>query len=469
MKSLLTRFLIFALFCCVFTSHSAIATTATNSHHSDLERAITAYRFWFPTVSAEAIYDGNRNIGVKDNESFVALSAKPLHVGFTLNSDTPYAGGVLDLGSGPMVIEIPTGPFIALVNDHHQQWIVDMGIPGQDKGLGGKYLILPPHYKGVIPKGYAIGQSSSYKVLVAIRALPLGGDIDKAMHHLKSVKVYPLSSSTQPKPMKFIDANKMKMDSTPLKWETSLKYWEVLHKIINAEPKVEKFKSMYALLASLGIEKGKPFEPSPDMQKILKEAAQIGHQQLMSVAFESTRQDRIAWQDRKWEWVGLVPTDPNFETPKGLDNEARDRWFTQAIIASPAMFRRQAGTGSLYWLGIRDTKGESLDGGKSYELTIPLPVPADLFWSITVYDKVTRSEIQTDQNQAALRSLFELKNITRTESIKLYFGPTPPANKEIFWIKTIPGKEWFAYFRIYGPEQPLFNNDWKPSDFVEIK
>ena len=36
------------------------------------------------------------------------------------------------------------------------------------------------------------------------------------------------------------------------------------------------------------------------------------------------------------------------------------------------------------------------------------PVPAKLFWSVTVYDARTRSEIRTGQNQAAIRSMFEL-------------------------------------------------------------
>jgi hypothetical protein len=34
-------------------------------------------------------------------------------------------------------------------------------------------------------------------------------------------------------------------------------------------------------------------------------------------------------------------------------------------------------------------------------------VPAKLFWSITIYDAETRSEIATDQNKAALRSLYD--------------------------------------------------------------
>ena len=47
----------------------------------------------------------------------------------------------------------------------------------------------------------------------------------------------------------------------------------------------------------------------------------------------------------------------------------------------------------------------------------------------------------------------------------LYFGPTAPPGKEKHWIKTIPGKGWFVYFRIYGPEAAAFNASWKPGDF----
>jgi hypothetical protein len=69
------------------------------------------------------------------------------------------------------------------------------------------------------------------------------------------------------------------------------------------------------------------------------------------------------------------------------------------------------------------------------------------------------------QNKAALRSLFELKGQMTGKTIDLFFGPDAPAGKEGVWIKTIPGKGWFAYFRIYGPEAPAFDGSWKPGDF----
>jgi hypothetical protein len=183
--------------------------------------------------------------------------------------------------------------------------------------------------------------------------------------------------------------------------------------------------------------------------------------------YDSTRADRFAWKDRQWEWAGLVPDTAQFETKNGMDLEARDRWFAQAIVTSPAMFRRTVGAESLYWLGHRDTRGTLLNGGKAYKLTVPLPVPAGLFWSVTVYDAATRSEVQTPQDHAALRSLFELSVTGDAKSIDLYFGPHPPAGEEDRWIQTIPGKGWFAYFRICGPQGPAFDGSWKVGDFVE--
>ena len=431
-----------------------------------LQRAIVAYRFWYPTVSTEAILRGTRAIGVKDNVSLPILSAAPRHVGFTLNSDTPYSGGALDLTAGPMVIELPPGPYIGLVDDHHQRWILDMGIPGPDGGKGGKHLILPPGYQGPIPKGYFVGRSATFKALVALRALPVGGDVPKAQAALRAVKLYPLSAAKSPPKTEFIDADKLSMDTTPLKWEDNLEFWQVLRDVLDAEPVLEEYRPMYGLLASLGIEKGKPFAPDSKMRKILADAAKAGRDQLLVSAYASDRPDRIAWGDRRWEWAGLVPDDANFVTQSGLDTEARDRWFAQAIVASPAMFRRKAGSGSLYWLGLRDASGAYLDGGKSYKLVVPQPVPGKLFWSVTVYDAQTRSEVQTSQDKAALRSLFELKKASTSSPTELHFGPTAPPGKEDVWIKTVPGRGWFAYFRIYGPEEAAFDGTWKPGDFV---
>jgi hypothetical protein len=161
----------------------------------------------------------------------------------------------------------------------------------------------------------------------------------------------------------------------------------------------------------------------------------------------------------------LRPENGTFDTENYHDGYARQKWFYQAQIESPAMFRRSPGAGSLYWLGTRDATGAYLDGGRSYTLTVPQPVPGKLFWSITVYDAETRSEIATDQNLAALRSMFELADIATDKPVTLRFGPDPPAESDAPWIKTKLGTGWFVYFRIYGPDTPAFDGTWQLPDF----
>ena len=105
------------------------------------------------------------------------------------------------------------------------------------------------------------------------------------------------------------------------------------------------------------------------------------------------------------------------------------------------MFARAPGAGSLYWLAPRDTTGTYLDGARSYTLNVPQPVPAKLFWSLTVYDARTRSEIRTEQNKAALRSMFELADTPTEQPVELHFGPDRrPTGADGRWIQTLPAR-----------------------------
>ncbi|MBF4516898.1 DUF1254 domain-containing protein [Flavobacterium sp. ANB] len=436
---------------------------------ADLTRAIQAYKFFYPTVSGEAMFKGNEPVGVIANKTFGTLDTKPGQVGFTLNSDTPYGPIPINLSKGPVIIDIPKGPLIVVAMDVNQRWVADMGIPGPDAGNGGKHLLLPPDYKEAVPaSGFHVWKSSAYNLIVGIRSLPVGGDVKAAMERIKTVKVYPLNKSVDWKDPTWLELSNKPQNTTPLDWENNIKYWENLNDVIQREPAYDGYRDYYGELAVLGIEKGKPFNPDARLKAILEKAAKIANAQMRVQSFADRRPDRVVWKDRQWEWVALRFEDGDFNTPNYVDLDGRETWFYQAIGASPSMFRRKEGGGSLYWLGLKDNTGKYVDGGKTYKLTIPTPVPAKLFWSLTIYDAYTRSQVNTDQNKAALRSLFELKDKIGGKSVDLYFGPKAPQGKEGQWIKTIPGRGWFAYFRIYGPQTAAFNGSWKPEDFQEV-
>ena len=433
---------------------------------ADLNRAVSAYRFFYPSVSIMATWIGNMNAGTVSNEVFALLEGTPKQLVFTPNSDTPYSGLPLDLTDGPMVVELPPGPLMCTANDMNQRWVLDMGLPGPDEGRGGKHLLCGPAFEGEVPDGYYSGQATTNRVLVLLRALPRGKDMDGAVADMKSVKVYRLGTEWSESSQSWADLTKLDgADFTPVPWETNIKFWEVLHDLLNDEPPFDEYRAFYGELAELGIARGRPFEPDERMRDILTRAAEIGHAQLCVQSFADRRPERVVWEDTSWEWAVLRPENGTFDTENYHDGYARQKWFYQAQIESPAMFRRSPGAGSLYWLGTRDATGVYLDGGRSYTLTVPQPVPGKLFWSITVYDAETRSEIATDQNLAALRSMFELADIATDEPVTLEFGPEPPAESDAPWIKTKPGTGWFVYFRIYGPDTPAFDGTWKLPDF----
>jgi hypothetical protein len=439
---------------------------------SDLNRAIQAYRFFYPTVSGAAVVRGNRAAGLVDNKVFGILDTTPQQVGFTLNSDTPYGPMLLDLSDGPMVVELPPGPLINLAIDVHQRWVADMGLPGPDEGRGGRHLIVPLGYTGDIPDGYHVWHSTTNTVIVGARALPTDGDVQAAMDLVTSITVHPLEPRPGWNEPAWINLTGRPLDMTPLDWETNIQFWEVLHEVIDSEYPYQRYRDYYGELAVLGIARGRPFEPDERMRRILTEAALAGNAQMRVESFADRRPDDVAWPDRKWQWAGLRPENGDFETPGYVDLDARDVWFYQAIGASPAMFRRRPGFGSLYWLGLRDSSGKYLDGGTTYRLTVPLPVPAQLFWSVTVYDAETRSQIQTDQGRAAVRSLFELRDsLDGEQSLDLFFGPEAPPGRlgrTEQWVKTIPGRGWFSYLRLYGPKVAAFDGAWKPADFEVV-
>lgn len=87
---------------------------------------------------------------------------------------------------------------------------------------------------------------------------------------------------------------------------------------------------------------------------------------------------------------------------------------------------------------------------------------------MTVYDNLTRSMIQTDTNHAGLDSHQKLQ-VNADGSTDLYFGPTAPAGRVSNWVKTLPGKGWFAYFRWYGPTQEFFDKSWTLPDIERMQ
>src|SRR5262249_32734422 len=158
-----------------------------------------------------------------------------------------------------------------------------------DAGKGGKHVILPPEYKSKVPDGYYTGTSSTNRVFLIVRSLPLKGDVKAALARIQTVKVQPLNPPAGWTPPTWSNVAEKSFEATPLQWETNLKFWEALHSIIDTEPVYEPFRNYYGELAALGIVKGRPFAPDARMKGILEAAAKAGNAQMRVQSFADRR------------------------------------------------------------------------------------------------------------------------------------------------------------------------------------
>jgi len=122
------------------------ATSAKLYDEIDFQRATQAYLWALPAIGFKALYDAQRrSLGTANGEVLLYQNLKDKAGMLTHNITTLYAFSFWDLASqGPLVVEVPAGLTAGGVMDIWQQPITDMGQTGPDKGLGGKYLILPP-------------------------------------------------------------------------------------------------------------------------------------------------------------------------------------------------------------------------------------------------------------------------------------------------------------------------------------
>ncbi len=386
----------------------------------------------------------------------------------TANTSTLYAFTYTDLAKdGPTVIEVPP-MMLGFLDDGWQRFIGNMGVTGPDKGKGGKYLVVPPGYTGEIPDGYYLLKPPTNRNFVFLRGLVENGLAPAVKNITSNLRVYPLKDAQNPAATEFVNMSNGAFNTV---FPSNFSYFENLNEIVQEEPIDAISPEVRGAIASIGIVKGKAFEPDARMKKLLTEAATLADATSRAITYHPRIDGvRIYPDDPKSVWsTAFANKNTSFEADGIMGLDARTLYYFNAGGVTPSMAATRAGEGSDYALAVLDANQQAFDGAKTYRLHLPKDVPVKDFWAVTIYDTQTRSQLQTGQAFPTVGSDSKSLVANADGSYDLYFAPKAPEGKEGNWLQTVPGKSWFTIFRLYGPLEPWINKTWRPGEIELVK
>jgi hypothetical protein len=219
---------------------------------------------------------------------------------------------------------------------------------------------------------------------------------------------------------------------------------------------------MMGMLATIGIEPGKPFNP-PEPYKAAMEKGIVDAYYYMQNLDTKLFASSLYWPDRHWSFVMVPDAERGFDFVSSDAVEIDKRaaaWFFFTFY--PKVLSDKAGT--VYLAPIADSNGQPIQAGKTYKLRVPKDVPARQFWSLTMYDRATWAFVNNPLDRAGLGSFNKDQMKMNVDgSVDLYVGPNAPAGLEANWIPTM-GKEPYLWLRLYGPEDAFWDKSFKMPD-----
>ena len=419
-------------------------------------RAVEAVIWGMPVVNTDLMLQQALKAGAKPND--IVFWSRPVNwknQTLTPNPDSIYFMSFWNVKDGPVVIDIPPADGGSIAGNIVNVWqmpLEDTGPYGADKGKGGKYVIVPPGYKGKTPAGAFVLQSdtlSGFALLRSNLASHSDADVAKSVAYGKRIKIYRLGA---PATTNLIDVYDKMYDST-IQFDAS--FFQNLDRVVQNEPWLQRDRAMIDQLRSIGIEKGKPFNPDARTHAILDAAAKEARIYLSNLYdagfptmtpgarwFPAARPDMVQAASSSYAEIDTYPVD------------ARGVTYTLGFTGI-----KRLGTAQFYLMSSKDKDGDPFDGSRSYRLKVPANPPIQQYWSLTAYDRETHALIKNVARASRASNAADVKK-NPDGSVDLYIGPKAPAGQEANWIPTDPARKFEFLFRLYGPKTEFFEKKW---------
>ena len=366
----------------------------------------------------------------------------------TPNVNVIYGFGFFDLGQEPVIVTAPDSN-----GRYYMIEIVDMWdnafayAAGKEAGYkGGKYAVVGPGWKGELPAGVKRIEATRWVEMQPRVHVKDQADLAGAVKVMQAITVQGLAQyqgKPAPKPMTYhYEEPRLvpKVASSQLKFVDPLQFWSILSAAMNENPPPQsQIDAFLPQFKYLGMELGKQWKASDVNPLILAEmkiaAQEVGS--MMDAAAPLSGKPSNGWD--------IPPA--NFGAT-GADYLTRGLNSVLGLTANTT-------TEAIYYLATVDGNWKPLNGKTAYTVTFKPPMPYAQaippgFWSVTMYDSVTKLTIPNPINRYFLGSDNDMKK-NADGSFTMYLQATSPGkDKESNWLPA-PKGPFYLLLRNYGP------------------
>jgi len=368
--------------------------------------------------------------------------------------------GFIDLDAEPAIVSLPDMDGRYIVMQALNMWTDDFGTAGirTNGGKAANYLIAGPKWNGTAPKDVdqVFRCSTRYAWVLVQMAAASPADFPPVHAKQDQLKITPLSSWGKPyTPPTNVSVNpNVDLTATPfdqVRLMTGAVFFGRLAKLLAENPPYPADERMIEALKKLGVEAGKPFDPTkldPGILKGINEAPAEVNKKFVTGPYEMNAVNG---------WINML----------NLGAYGKD-YSTRAFIAN-------VGLGALpkedavYPSAFVDSTGTALDGSHKYVMHFAkdeLPPSYANVWSISPYRD--NFYVKNALNRYGILSSMPLK-YSPDGSLDVYLQrDSPGKDKESNWLPIPPSGSYNVTVRVYQPKQPFIDGTYHLPPITKI-
>ncbi|AOX99334.1 DUF1254 domain-containing protein [Jeongeupia sp. USM3] len=353
----------------------------------------------------------------------------------TANNDTYYMSAVLDLNE-PYILTVPDTRDRYYVIDVFNMWQeLEHYIGRRTTGTkAGKYVLVPPGWKGALPKDAKRLDVTTRKVWLWGRLhVKQGEDTTPVLALQKKFSVTPASGKT---------SKLERLPALPQTGNAELGFFTELAAALKNNAVKPADRALFAQFARVGLtEKGfdsKKLDPATRKGMIegLKDAPAVAVS-----SFASTSSVRNGWN-----WV------------TGLDNFGFN-YPLRAMVAGPYL-GGQGEREAMYPIRYTDSTGQTLNGANRYAVKLDSAPPVGAFWSLTMYNADDKMLVNNEIGRYKVGTDTPGLKAAPDGSITIPISHSKPAGENAANWLPAPSGNFYVILRLYQPSDDILSGKW---------